>query len=350
MVVSNPPSWKKPAAISALLASLLVIAGIAYKIDSDVTTEPESVNTLAVHEKTDVPFASTSPWNTPISSDAQIDPKSSFYVADFRRQFAEHFGTVGINTSKYTPPVYVVDSSAPNVKVDWNNCQKKDNVNAAFLEQVAAVPIPVNATPADGTDAEMVVWQPSTDTMWDLWKVKKTGVGGWSACWGGKLDNASKSDGVFPAPFGTTASGLALLGGLIRPAELRNGEIDHALSLGLFDIKANTFVPPANRTDGQSTNENAIPEGQRFRLNPAVDVDKLNMTRAGKTIARAIQKYGFIVRDHSDSVNFYAENHSTAAASMSPGGYSPLFDDEPSYAVLKNFPWQELQAIAPPPN
>jgi len=269
------------------------------------------------------PFAATSIWNAKLTPDAPLDPKSTAYVANFKRQFTQNFGNVGINTSKFTPPVYLVDASVPTTRVGWNDCQKKGSPDVGFLGQVDAVPIPSDAKSSNGSDAEMVVWQPSSDTMWDLWKATKASDGTWSACWGGKLTNVSQSSGVYPAPYGTTASGLALLGGLIRPEELQAGEINHALAVSLVEVKANAFVSPAVRTDGKINSDDAIPEGERFRLDPSVDVESLKMSKAGKIIARAIQQYGLIVRDTAGAVTLYAENTQTADVKLGLVGMSP---------------------------
>ncbi len=72
------------------------------------------------------PFSPTSPWNSKLSDDAPLDPRSETYVASFRRQFTDNYGTVGINTSKFTPPVFVVERDQQPSIVGWNDCQKKE--------------------------------------------------------------------------------------------------------------------------------------------------------------------------------------------------------------------------------
>ena len=53
--------------------------------------------------------------------------------------------------------------------------------------------------------------------------------------------------------------------------ELKAGVIPHALALNIPWAKPNVYSWPAQRTDGRSTDPNAIPEGARFRLDPTVD-------------------------------------------------------------------------------
>ena len=38
---------------------------------------------------------------------------------------------------------------------------------------MSAVPLPANALPAAGTDEEMTVYQPSSDTLWEMWQMRQ---------------------------------------------------------------------------------------------------------------------------------------------------------------------------------
>ena len=59
-----------------------------------------------------------------------------------------------------------------------------------------AVPIPANAQPAAGPDAEMTIWQPSTDKLWEFFEMQKK-ADGWHAAWGGAIQNVSQSPGYY---------------------------------------------------------------------------------------------------------------------------------------------------------
>jgi hypothetical protein len=284
-------------------------------------------------------------WTEQVPNDVGLHPLSDTYAADIANQVDTYYGNATINTTSYSAPVYEVGPDQPRKAIAYNNCQNKSWIDPNFVEQISSVPIPDHALPAQGTDREMVIWQPSTNTVWELWNVFKEGEGEWSACWGGRLDNATESDGVYPWPFGVAASGLSLLGGMIRIDELQRGEINHAVDIGLVDVRKDVFSWPANRTDGRKDSPTAIAEGQRFRLDPSIDVDSLNMPEAGKTIARAIQKYGMVVRDHSGSVAFYAENPSPMIAAGEPDPYDEIFDGAPRWSVFQHFPWEELEAL-----
>jgi len=296
---------------------------------------------------TDAVFAPTSFWYTPIPANAPLHPDSAQFVKELLRQKAAYYGTVTINTREYASPVYVVGPDVPTVKVTEWDCQKKGHPDSGLAEQWQAVPIPDHAVPSKGTDAEMTVYQPSTDTVWEFWQARKVN-GKWQACWGGRLKNASASDGVFYKHYGATATSLPFLGGQITAEELARGEIRHAMGFALVDAEdRRVFSWPAKRSDGVNPagSPHRIPEGLRFRLDPSVNVDALPMGRAGKIIARAAQKYGFVVWDRAGALSLRAQNAVSYIALGQPDPYPALFDGKPNYAVLDGFPWDKLQFL-----
>lgn len=294
---------------------------------------------------TDAVFAATSFWYSAIPLNAPLHPNSAGFVAEFLRQKQAYYGTVNINTSAYASPVFIADANAPTTKVTYSNCQHKIYPETALEAQWAAVPIPSYAVPSDGSDAEMTIYQPSTNTMWEFWVASKAS-GQWQACWGGRMQNTNTSDGTWPNPYGATATGLPFLGGQITAEELTRGEIRHAVGISLVDAEAATvFSWPANRSDGINPGlvPNRIPEGLRFRLDPGINVDALAMTSVGKTIAKAAQKYGFVVWDKAGALSIRAQNPKSYTALGQIDPYIALFGGKPSYAVLNGFPWDRLQ-------
>jgi hypothetical protein len=296
---------------------------------------------------TDAIFSPNSFWYTPIPADVQLHPNSAGFVADFLRQKAAYYGTVNINTRDYSSPVFTVEPDTPTVKVTQWDCQKKGYTDPDLAQQWAAVPIPEYAVASKGTDAEMTIYQPSSNTLWEFWQAKKVN-GKWQACWGGRLQRVSSSHGVFDKHYGTTATSLPFMGGQITAEELERGEIRHAIGIAMVEIeRADIFSWPANRSDGLNPNgaANRIPEGLRFRLDPAVNVDTLNMSRAGKIIAKAAQKYGFIVLDKAGAISIRAQNAASYTALGASDPYPALFEGKPNYAVLNGFPWGKLQFL-----
>lgn len=296
---------------------------------------------------TDAVFSPTSFWYTPIPADAPLHSNSAAFVTEFLRQKAAYYGTVTINTRDYASPVFVAGAEVPVTKVTEWDCQKKGFKDSGLAQQWAAVPIPAYAAPSKGTDAEMTIYQPSSNTVWEFWQTRNVD-GQWQGCWGGRMQNASSNNGVFENHYGTTATSLPFLGGQITAEELQRGEIRHAIGIALVDAeKASIYSWPASRSDGLNPQNlpNRIPEGLRFRLDPTVNVDALNMSPAGKVIAKAAQKYGFVVWDKAGALSIRAQNAVSYTALGQVDPYPALFGGKPNYAVLNGFPWDRLQFL-----
>ncbi len=306
---------------------------------------------LLLHAQSTLPsdkiFSTASFWYTPIPSVVPLHPNSAGFVSEFIRQKNTYYGTVGINTYKYASPVYYADISLKTVKVSQWDCQHKGYLDHNLASQWAMVPIPDNAKPARGTDGEMTIYQSSTDTLWEFWQAKKIN-GQWQACWGGSIANASANGGFFNASYGATATGLPFIGGQITAEELQRGEIKHAIGIALVDVESYKILSwPARRSDGYNPkNEvNRIPEGLRFRLDPEINVDQLKMHPIGKIIAKAAQKYGFVIWDKAGAITLRAQNPYSYTVFSKPNPYEALFAGNPDYKILENFPWHRLQFL-----
>jgi hypothetical protein len=280
------------------------------------------------------PFAATSVWNAPLAPSAPIGANSAALVTELQRQVTT-YGT-WINTNQYSTPVYIVPADQPLVYVTLSVFSP--TLQTAF----ASVPLPANAVPARGSDQHLVVWQPSTDSMWEFWKLADTATG-WTARWGGAMTSVSTNPGYFPATQGATSTSLPLLGGLMRISELQSGQINHALALAIPETMAGSFVSPAQRTDGNYSGPSAIPEGTRFRIDHSVDLTKLGLPSAALAMAQAVQKYGMIVRDQAGAVDFYGEDPTPTGSNP----YPALFHNQYPDTVLAKFPWGSLQVVTP---
>jgi hypothetical protein len=295
-----------------------------------------------------VPFAPNSFWNAPLAANAPLDARSSAYVT--RLQELLKRWSPYVNTTRYSAPVYTVPADQPTVHVTLDK-ENSPDLQAAFDR----VPIPERARPAAGDDAHMVVWQPSSDTMWEFWVARRLNDG-WHAHYGGRIANVSAHPGHYTAittesgrytehpRWGATATSLPLLGGLMRLEELNAGRIDHALAIALPEIRANAYSWPAQRTDGQSYHLNAIPAGAHFRIDPALDLSTIEMSPMVRAMAVAAQRYGIVVRDSAGAVTFFGEdptptgrNPFVGAGGLLGGGYIS--------EQLREFPWDHLQVL-----
>ena len=315
------------------------------------TTGAKSTSTTASVDldplMTDSVFAPTSFWYTAIPLVTPLHPNSKNYVAEVLRQKTAYYGTINVNTNAYSSPVYVVPAGAATVTVAVWDCQHKGYLDKGLQAQWTAVPIPTNAIPSPGTDAEMTVYQPSTHTMWEFWQTKRVN-GQWEACWGGQMKNTNTSNGVWAGFYGTTATGLPFLGGQITAEELQRGEIRHVIGIALVDTEVSTiFSAPAARSDGFNPTSalNRIPEGTRFRLDPTIDVATLSISPIAKIIAKAAQIYGFVVWDKAGSLSLRAEDPSSYITQGLANPYAAVYNGTPSYALLNGFPWDKLQFL-----
>jgi len=236
--------------------------------------------------------------------------------------------------------------------------------------QFLDVPLPSGFAPSAGTDEEAVVYQPSTGRYWEFWLMEPTGakttnsvgqsVPQWRAGWGGQIAELGANPGYFHTTaqdlkYGTAATGLALLGGLMTIAEQKRGVIEHALHIALPKTRSAIWALPARRTDGTVTDPTAIPEGTTFRIPASLNLNAIDMDPYARMLARAAQTYGLVVRDTAGAVAFYAENPSGMPGPdpyWGPGGIlgCPSSGAVPSCYPdsnnrLRGFPWAQLVAI-----
>jgi hypothetical protein len=293
-------------------------------------------------------FAPNSVWNTPLRSDAAVDPSSPAMIKRLAAQVSEEFRngpTPNVETVSDSTPIYRVPRNQPTVRVTLAN-------NASWARSLAsalrAVPIPPGAAPAAGSDAHLTIWQPSTDRLWEFWEAHHTSSG-WQAAWGGAIEHVSTSPGYYTAnswpgarPYwGATATSLPVAAGTMLIPELAAGTIQHALAIALPAARAGVYAWPAERTDGTDQDPDSIPEGARLRLDPRLDISKLHLPPALAAIAVAAQRYGLIVRDKTgQAVAFYAQ---TPPSGTDP--YPRIFGGIPPYDFLKHFPWSHLQVL-----
>ncbi len=303
-------------------------------------------------------FSRSSVWNAPVPADAPLDPNSSAVVANLLQQEATE--SLGIATGSYGVPIYTVGANQPLVHVTLDQGPAQADLQDAF----DAVPLPPNAKPAAGTDANLAVYQPSTDTMWEFWRLSHE-ANGWHAQWGGRMPNVSTDPGYYRNVFdpegnvlerpwwGTTAASFPLVAGAMTIAELQSGVIPHALGLAITNTCGGVWAWPAQRTDGVSP-EPCVPEGAQFRLDPNLNLASLHLGHFALMMAQAAQKYGIIINNRSDGFTFRGEDPTQYEAKHGynpykgpdnqPGSPGALFDQWPSQ-ILKQFPWSHLQLL-----
>jgi hypothetical protein len=281
-----------------------------------------------------------SEWPSSVfESDVQnwpVDANSGEFVNDLVTDYKDNYGTVGVNTL----PIYSVPAGQSEV-----NISVASGCNNFLSSTGSQIPIPPFTSLNGSGDSPLVIWQPSTQTDWELWEAARLSDSSYSACWGGKLDMAS-SDGVFPTSFGLSATGISYLATAITEADVASGSIDHAIAISL--PSCNGFVYPAGRGDCKDASGQPA-EGQWFRL-PANVAMPSGLTPYAQMVFRALQTYGAVVTDQAGSVSIESEQPSDWAAEGN-SGTDPItasWDGLQEYQVVATLPWASLQVVDPP--
>lgn len=331
---SAPPTASKPATTSHATKRALVSCGTK----NATASEPTRLSGL---------FSPDSVWNrSDIASQPLGDPRLARELA--HEAASEMKDGIGpwIETSNSSTPVYLVGPDQRCVRVRLAVTQRYGKTLRRAFERV---PLPADAQPAAGSDAHLTLIQPSTNSMWEFWKLHRDGEE-WEASWGGAIHNVSSSPGYYTSSswpgarpyWGASATSLPVIAGTMTIGELESGHIDHALAMSLPNAREGVFAFPAQRTDGTLGASKAIPEGTTFRLDPKLDLKALRLPRIIETMAEAAQRYGIIVRDKTlHGIAFYAEDPSP----LTTNPYERLFGGESPIQLLKSFPWTHLQVV-----
>jgi PKD repeat protein len=275
------------------------------------------------------PFPASSVWNSPVGS-TPLRPES----ATFASYLAARAGSANMPISNWA---VAVAEAHPGDKTFTVPCLKYTCTLSAF----GAFAIPETAKQDPSGDGHLAVYDPATQREWDMWQASNSS-GSWASSAGAAV--SMTGNGVAPVGFASgNAANFPLLGGLIRPEEILQGRIDHALVFGMPGVNNTGYVCPATHNDGDTTSSSAPKEGTRFQLDPSLNIDALAVPAWKKTMMRAMQTYGLYLRDSSGSFAVYAENpvsrgyDAWAKVGLAGGSVS-----------LSGIPWDKLRAVASP--
>lgn len=248
------------------------------------------------------PLSPSSPWNTPIPANAEIDPNSDAMIRYFSTSRGRDYDArLWINVNRAAPTVWIADANTPIYDVDCG-----DGGSRGWCQSLDRTPIPDNAVPDFESDGHMLILNSSRTYSWDLYRARRTATG-WAADWGTAFDLTGT--GVQPPGWSSARqAGVPLAAGLVYYEAIRAGRIEHALAMS-FSYPGPCFVPPASIGGGRYTGPDAMPMGARLQLDPALDINSLGLSPAARIIARALQEYGMIVVDQGAvSPSLYAES------------------------------------------
>ena len=260
-------TWLGSGALGAIAPAPAAAAGAHIRIAA-----PQQGATVAWPGR---PFAPNSVWNRPLSRSAPLSAHSRSFVDEIVRQ-ANDYGP-WLNTWSYSTPVYLVPAGESTTRVTL------DTWGPDLQASWDAVPLPANAVPSKGSDGQLTVWQPSTNRLWEFWKLHRV-HGAWHARWGGEMQDVSHNPGYFTHSattndWGATATGLPLLGGLITTADLQRGYIDHALAISLVETAPRYYAWPAQRTDGYVFTPAQIGRAASLGINSSAAADMFAQRR-----------------------------------------------------------------------
>ena len=296
-------------ALSLPAALLVACSGAAGSPENGVTPDAQE----QPGPETFRPFSDGSPWNTPIPAGAALRPDSTALIQHLAQ--SSEWPGLSVSIHPWSVPIYWVTSSTPLVDVHTPLSNEGENLTLRW-------PVPAGAQAAPEADGHLTLVDLAAGREYDFYQGRPRDDGGWDCTLCSSID--LRGSGVRPpkggptewyASHGSRACGFPLMAGLITVAELRAGEIRHALVLGYPGLRQRWFVAPASTghpANGLISETEGVPCGGRVQLDPSLDLSTLGLTPAGRTIARALQVYGAYVGDFSGSINVYADGSPNA--------------------------------------
>ncbi|MFI7544851.1 hypothetical protein [Actinoplanes sp. NPDC049599] len=284
-------------------------------------------------------YAATSPFNQVIPVNPQLDSRSAAYVQLLGRSKKEK-GFV-LSVKEWTVPAYFAKPDTARHDVRIAGQPPGAHYDRTFVHDVnrimRGVPIPDNALPDPMEDAHLTVIDPATSCEYDLYGAERT-ADGWTAAWANVT--TTPTTGIYPSGLSSRATGFSPLAGMIWPAELRSGRIDHALIFAYPYTRSGGPVNPATASDGKSTLAAAMPQGARVQLDPALDLSTLRLTAYERTIAQALQRYGMYLGDTGGALALYA----VSPQSFATNPYAGLLPDDP-HVFLNKIPVNRFRVL-----
>lgn len=256
------------------------------------------------------PFGPRAPWNVPIEHLPRHDESNVLVQRLFFDPTGARNTRFQVTVDAYAMAVYdAAKSTAPApIKSYWpSNLTGKLPWNPQWK-------------PAVGLAGQMIILDHMNGLEWDLSEVDYKLF----------VVNAATAN-LVPGDFRTRevgfppsrGSGIPFLAMLVRPAEVRAGVIEHALSMSVGNISGVEFVPPATKLEFPRGGRAGIPVGTRYSLmitDAELDLwlrrlpkDLSDRTReTARIVAVALRDYGWFVTDVSPGNLLHFESRVTA--------------------------------------
>jgi len=285
-------------------------------------------------------FSDSSPWNSPIPPNSPVDPYSDIIIARLEHECKVLSGSFVL----WTTPLFEIDTSKSlkaTVFITGDNINPILDPNETRV--VSGVPMPEGIWPDPSENGHMLLVDTSLRRSWSFTQAKQLSINTWQVfginTWDlNGLGYRPPHMGRLSYSDGSRGSGFPLIAGLIRPEEIESGEIKHALVFGSPINRKGVFCsPPASATDGWRDGPDFIPEGARLQLDPSLNIDSLNLSRATTIIMKALQKYGMYNGDNSGVFKLYFQNLGKGSVWETKYQYIPDLEKIPvdKFRVLK---------------
>ena len=238
-------------------------------------------------------FPANNPWRQDISH-ARVSRHSAAWVRSIGRGVHLHpdFGS----NRTYGIPFQTVPATQKKVPIRFTAYGSESDRGP--------YPVPLNAKVESGSDRHVLVASANCH-LYELFDAHRT-THGWKAASGAVFD--LRSNRLRPDTWTSAdAAGLPILPGLVRPAEVRAGHIDHALRFTV-ERTSRYFIHPATHQAGATNSLSAPPMGARFRLKASFSLRGYH--GAALVILKALKKYGMFVADNGGNWFISGTGHS----------------------------------------
>jgi hypothetical protein len=276
-------------------------------------------------------YASNAFVNMPVDRSPSLDSNSAATVSRSLVDYADS-ATLSNNDAWGIP---IVSADVQSSRYDVGCREYWCDLN------FGTVHIPASARPNTGSDGHLVVLEPDGSEM-DMWIGQHSGSS-WTAAsrWLDSANGPAANCTTAHACGGADSASLALAAGVVRPEEIAQGHIDHALLITTPYTRQGYVACPATNGDGHNATPDALPLGAHVQLDPQIDVSSLRLPAWQKVIAVALQKYGAYVGDTGGSLEVRAE--SNIGRSYDAWAKAGVPADAPS---LSDLPWSSMRVLS----
>jgi hypothetical protein len=270
---------------AALLGALIVAGPLAGTAEARARTPYRA-------------FSRSSFWNRPVPRSAPVrrtsDEMIAYLLEDNTTDYVSLNGTD--RSGAWGMPIYWSDPRDPAYSIH-NTCSTRRP------SEFHSVRIPRGARPDPTSDAAMTVYDRDRGRVYGLWHARYDRERNrWSSCGGtvyyldsnglhGKLERSNE-------PRNTGHRGVPPPTWAVRYGEIRAGAIRHVLKISVNTTRCEHVFPMVGDECGTWA-QYAPPEGTHIRIKPWVHLRRLDLSRAGLVIARALKRYGAIIGDQS---------------------------------------------------